>query len=360
MGHKQQDVKELGNLNSRFSKFTERNSFLQCELNSLKDDLKKRDADVKSIKEASRVEIQTIKEIHGKTNDQKNDRINTLEQELQGSCAKVRELTDMCGQKQNTIATLNDDFSRRVTDSEIMRRQVQTLEKELDDSKNNIRCREDQLQQVKLCLEREISNRGAEAQRANTIQAELVTLKHDYEIAGLKHYQVVDVAYSLVAFGVLVILLVDIDVVVVVASKSKEYQELLAKQNPDAEIKKYWESELNKSKNEIRREYEHKLETECSIIKTEFESKIRRIRSEEEFKINDLKSKLDEANAKYLSVSSELVRETAEHRADDARLRGDIEILQKENQDLLDANRRIEDEIDRYRSILDRAENWWS
>ncbi|XP_036367724.1 rho-associated protein kinase 1-like isoform X2 [Octopus sinensis] len=349
MGHEQQDVKELRNLNSRFSKFTERNSFLQCELNSLKDDLKKRDADVKSIKEASRVEIQTIKEIHGKTNDQKNDRINTLEQELQGSCAKVRELTDMCGQKQNTIAALNDDISRRVTDSEIMRRQVQTLEKELDDSKNNIRCREDQLHQVKLCLEREISNRRIEAQRAETIQAELVTLKHDYEI------------------------------------KSKEYQELLAKQNPDAKIKKYWESELNKSKNEIRREYEHKLERECSTIKTEFESKIRRIRSEEEVKvrqmerknkeireerdefeknvlkckgqINDLKSKLDEENAKLSSVSLELKREKDEHRADDARLNGTIEILQKENQDLLDANRRIEDEIDRYRSILDRAEN---
>ncbi|GAB1606990.1 60 kDa neurofilament protein-like [Argonauta hians] len=355
--NREKERKEMQDLNERFGNYIEKVRFLEAENNTLKEALKKskREFNIEPIKAMYQAEIDENKKLlddSNRENGQLKARVSTLEDELDDLRAQLRHLTDVNDQQQNSIDTLNDDIARRFADCEMLRRKVNELEKQLADWRARHSHAEGQLQQLRLDLQEETTQRLAENSRAQTLEDELNFLRDVCE------------------------------------SEIKEYRALLAKDSALPDMREYWTTELGNCLKEIRQEFEGQLEGISASMEARYQSQInemrmgaskgsaesahmveenKRLRSQKndldsqlldlQSQIAQLTSQLRSAQSELQSMSADLENERSEHSTDVTKLNAELEAMIKELRDLMDAKLSMELEIAAYRKLLEGEEN---
>lgn len=353
-----QEKKDMQDLNERFASYIEKVRFLEAqnrkladELDKLKSKWGKETTAIKAMYQAELDEARKLLDDAEKEKARLEIRCTALEEQVEELRAQLEDLKTARQQDRDTIASQNQGLAEMEAEVNVLRRRIEQLENDRERDKKEIARLTDALNRARTDLDQETLAHIDAENRRQTLEEELEFLKQVHE---------------------------------------QEMKELaaLAYRDTTQENREFWKNEMGNALREIQQTYDEKLDSMRGELETFYNLKIQEFRtgatrqnmetvhSKEESKRlraqqGDMKGKLGDLEAKNAALERELEAlkqelhdKDREYEAENdllktevAKLRAEMEAILKELQDLMDTKLGLELEISAYRKLLEGEEN---
>ncbi|XP_070176389.1 60 kDa neurofilament protein-like isoform X2 [Littorina saxatilis] len=356
--HREQEKKDMRDLNERFANYIEKMRFLEAQNRKLANELEelksKWGKETSAVKSMYETELKEARDIIEETNKEKNKlevRMQTLQDQVNEIMRQLDDAKKWRAQDRDVINKLNQQISDLEAELRMLRRTNDSLDTERQRDKNTINRLTEELEKLRIDLSNETIQRLDAENRAQTLAEELEFIKSVHE---------------------------------------QELKELaaLAYRDTTAENREFWKNELSQAIRDIQSEYDSKMDTIRNEMETFYNLKVQEFRtgatkqnmevthSREETKkvhkmLNDLKLRmadLEARNAQLEKQNQDLLRELEQKDQEHTlevnqlkdemnKLRAEMEAMLVELQTLMDAKLSLELEIAAYRKLLETEES---
>jgi len=353
-----QEKKDMQDLNERFASYIEKVRFLEAQNRKLADELDKLKSkwgkETTAIKAMYQAELDEARRLLDEAEKEKarlEIRCTSLEEQIEELRLQLEDLKAARLQDRDTIAGQNQQLSEYEAEISVLRRRIEQLENDRERDKKEIARLTDALNRARTDLDNETLAHIDAENRRQTLEEELEFLKQVHE---------------------------------------QEMKELaaLAYRDTTQENREFWKNEMGNALREIQQCYDEKLDGMRGELETYYNLKIQEFRtgatrqnmetvhSKEESKrlraqqgdmknkLNDLEARnaqlektLDALRREFEEKEREWQAENTELQNEVIKLRAEMEAILKELQDLMDTKLGLELEIAAYRKLLEGEEN---
>ncbi|BFZ05555.1 hypothetical protein BsWGS_08594 [Bradybaena similaris] len=354
---REQEKKDMRQLNERFANYIEKVRFLEAqnrklisELDQLKSNWGKETTAIKKMYEIELAEARSMIEEVNKEKNKLAVKAQTMEEQLNNAMKQLDEAKKWRSQDRETINKLNQQVSELEGEIRMLRRTNDSLDTERQRDKATINRLHDELEKLRIDLSNETIARLDAENKYQTLLEEMEFLKSVHE---------------------------------------QELKELsaLAYRDTTAENREFWKNELSQAIRDIQQEYDNKVDQIRGEMETFYNLKVQEFRTgatkqnmevttiREETKklhkqLGDCRTRmqdLEARNAQLEKQNQDLLRELEQKEHDHDmeinslkeemnKLRVEMEGMLVELQTLVDAKLSLELEIAAYRTLLEGEE----
>jgi len=355
---REREKKDMQELNERFASYIEKVRFLEAqnrklaaELDALRNKWGKETASVKAMYQAELDEARRLLDDAEKEKARLEIRCTSLEEQLDEQRLKLDDANNLNAQLREQLERQNTQITEYVTEIDMLRRRIETLEGDRDRDKKEIARLQEALNRARMDLDNETLAHIDAENRRQTLEEELEFIKQVHE---------------------------------------QELKELaaLAYRDTTAENREYWKNEMAQALREIQTAYDDKMDQMRGDLESFYNMKVQEFRtgatrqnmeavhhketvkklrdqlSNVQARIADLEARNAQLTSENNSLKAELERcqadwedERLKMQNDLTKLQAELESVLKELQDLMDAKLGLELEIAAYRKLLEGEEN---
>lgn len=356
--NREREKQDMRDLNERFANYIEKVRFLEAQNKKLAGELEelksKWGKETSAIKEMYETELEEARKLIDATNKEKitlDVRVTELIDQLERQQKDLEESRTYHQIDQEQIARQNQQLADLEGEISMLRRSIESLEKEKMRQSNILAKMNDEMEKLRMDLNNETINHLDAENRRQTLEEELEFQKDVH---------------------------------------AQELKELaaLAYRDTTAENREFWRNELAQAIRDIQQEYDAKCDQMRGDIEAYYNLKVQEFRTgatkqnmevtrnkEENTKlrsnmteIRNRLADLEARNAQLERTNQDLLRdleekdrqnelESCQYKEEITKLRGEMESILKELQDLMDIKLSLELEIAAYRKLLEGEES---
>jgi intermediate filament protein if len=355
---RQQEKKDMQDLNERFASYIEKVRFLEAQNRRLADELEKLKAkwgketnQIKAMYQAELDEARKCLDDADKEKARLEIRVASLEEQLEELRNKLQDANQAVIEERERAQRNDQQLSDYEAENNLLRRRLAQLEADRDKDKKQIVTLQDALNRTRVDLDNETLLHIDAENRRQTLEEELEFLKQVHE---------------------------------------QELKELsaLAYRDTTAENREFWKNEMGQALREIHQVYDDKLDAMRGELETFYNLKVQEFRTgatrqnmetahnKEEVKklkttITENRNRLADLDAKNAQLQRELdalrrdkedrerqlEAENNEQKMDLVKMRAEMEAILRELQTIMDSKLGLELEIAAYRKLLEGEES---
>lgn len=355
---REQEKKDMQDLNERFASYIEKVRFLEAQNRRLADELEKlkskwgkETSQIKAMYQAELDEARKCLDDADKEKARLEIRVASLEEQLEEIRNKLQDANNAVIEERERAQRNDQQLADYEAENNLLRRRLEQLEKDKEKDKKQIATLQDALNRARVDLDNETLLHIDAENRRQTLEEELEFLKQVHE---------------------------------------QELKELsaLAYRDTTAENREFWKNEMGQALREIHQVYDDKLDGMRAEMETFYNLKVQEFRTnatrnnmetvhnKEENKklkstITECRDKLGDLDAKNNQLQRELdalrrekeererhlEAENNELKMEIIKLRAEMEAILRELQSIMDSKLGLELEIAAYRKLLEGEES---